>query len=107
MYTLCKVLIVLWTIFCILGLIGGLINISEIQPLTEAEETGVAIGTAIGVGFWLTLWFIPTVVLGVIGILVKPRDNNIQAYEQSTLCPECGKYYTGVPAYCPNCGKKT
>ncbi len=21
------------------------------------------------------------------------------------LCPYCGKYYNGIPSFCPNCGK--
>ena len=25
--------------------------------------------------------------------------------DKALLCASCGKYYTGSPAYCPNCGK--
>jgi hypothetical protein len=106
MYKVCKVLIVVWTVFCALGLIVGIINVSDIQTTNEFEEAGAIIGVALGVGFWLALWFFPTVGLGIIALLTKPKDRTIQVLDKPTLCPDCGKYYTGSPSYCPNCGKK-
>jgi len=106
MHKVCKVLIIIWTIFCGFGLILGLVSISSIQTADVFEEAGVAIGTGLGVGFWLALWFFPTVGLGIIGLLTKPKDRSIHILEKPTLCSDCGKYYTGSPMYCPNCGKK-
>lgn len=104
MYKICKALIIIWTIFCALGLIIGLINVSNIQPTNEWEEAGATIGTAFGVLFWLTLWFFPTVGLGIIALITKPKD--IKIVEKAKLCPNCGKYYNGNPSFCPNCGAK-
>jgi len=83
-----------------------LLYISLIPVASEFEEIGVAIGTIFGIGFILTLWFIPTVILGIIALITKPEKISTSFKEKFTLHPDCGKYYTGSPEYCPNCGKK-
>jgi hypothetical protein len=106
MYKLCKALIVIWSGFCGLGLIAGLGNVSSIQTTNQFEQAGANIGIALGVGYWITLWFLPTVALGIIALVTRPRTNYTQVLPKPTLCPHCGKYYAGFPAYCPNCGRQ-
>lgn len=106
MNKLSKVLMIFWTIFCGIGLISGLANVGDVKTTNEFEEAGAAIGTAIGMGFWLSLWFIPTAILGIIALITKPKDSHVQVLEKPTLCSYCGKYYSGQPSFCPNCGKE-
>jgi uncharacterized BrkB/YihY/UPF0761 family membrane protein len=108
MYKVIKFLIIGWTIFCLFGVIVGLIAVgSGPQPTTEAEKAGAAIGAALGLGFWAVVWFIPTVGLAVIALLVRPREleATVPAQAPATLCPECGKYFAGKQNFCPHCGK--
>ncbi len=110
MYRICKALMVTWTIICALGLLYSLGSIPEIETENEFEEAGAAIGTALGVGFWVALWFFPTVGMGVLALVTKPGPSNAPAASSlrpsPKLCPDCGKYYVGTPTYCPNCGGK-
>ncbi|MEN2984184.1 MAG: hypothetical protein ABDH25_04070 [Dictyoglomaceae bacterium] len=106
MYKVCKVLIILWTVFCAFGLLYGLYNVSNIEPTNEWEETGITIGITFGILFWFLLWFFPIAGLGIIALLTKPKDKEIKVVEKPKLCPHCGKYYTGNPYYCPFCGNK-
>lgn len=110
MYRLIKWSIYIWTAFCLLGLVTGIIAMSETPaPTSDAERAGAAIGTALGVGFWAVLWFIPTVGLGLIALLVRPRGEQSQGSGPgpATLCAACGKYYAGQQNFCPHCGKPT
>ncbi len=36
---------------------------------------------------------------------MKAPLQSTPSLEQPKLCSSCGKYYTGSPAFCPNCGK--
>lgn len=101
-YKLCKWGIIIWTIFCAIGVIAGIAEVSNISATGDAEKAGAAIGTAIGLGFWTLLWLIPTIGLGVIALVVKPSSN--KESQTANLCPTCGKYYSGSPKFCPNCG---
>lgn len=100
-YKLCKWSILIWTVFCIIGVIVGLAGVSNMTATNEAEKAGAAIGTALGLGFWAFLWLVPTVGIGVIALIAKPSRNKELT---SKLCPTCGKYYSGSPKFCPNCG---
>ncbi|MCS7202397.1 MAG: hypothetical protein NZ841_06455 [Dictyoglomus sp.] len=72
MYKVCKVLIILWTVFCAFGLLYGLYNVSNIEPTNEWEETGTTIGITFGILLWFLLWFFPIIVLSVGIRLVMP-----------------------------------
>ena len=107
MYKFIKWSIYIWTAFCLFGFISGLVGVSEMpQPTSDAERAGATIGTAIGLGFWALLWFVPTVGLAVIGLLVRPRAQQLEGTPAPPiLCPECGKYFAGKQNFCPYCGK--
>lgn len=105
MNKVCKVLILIWSGFCLIGLLVGLVNVGTIETTNSYEEAGANIGIAMGIGFWIMLWFFPTVAFALIGIATKSKEK-IQVLEKPKLCPHCGKYYTGSPKFCPNCGKE-
>ncbi|TEB11579.1 hypothetical protein Pmgp_01597 [Pelotomaculum propionicicum] len=60
-------------------------------------------GTALGLTFWGILWFFPTAGLGILALVTRPKEK--VALPETKLCGHCGKYFTGNPAYCPNCGE--
>lgn len=103
LYKLCKWGIVIWSIFCFIGVITGILSVSNTSVSSDAERAGAAIGTAIGLSFWAFLWFLPTVGLGVIALITRPSGN--KEAKSTKLCAKCGKYYSGSPKFCPNCGE--
>jgi len=105
MHKAAKVLMLLWTIFCVIGVIVGLANVSSTPQGDQYQQAGAAIGTALGLGFWAMIWFFPTVGLGIIALVTRPKERPVEVLEKPTLCPSCGKYYTGSPKHCPNCGQ--
>jgi ABC-type long-subunit fatty acid transport system fused permease/ATPase subunit len=106
MFKLLKVLILIWTLFCVVGYFYGVQNVSRSQSAGDIDESAANIGVAVGTGFWFFLWFFPTLILGVLALLAKPKATGSKAPDGSTLCPDCGKYYEGKPRYCPWCGSK-
>jgi hypothetical protein len=36
---------------------------------------------------------------------LKARESPNATVEVTHLCSDCGKYFAGYPAFCPNCGK--
>jgi hypothetical protein len=107
MFRLCKILILIWTVICVFGFLYGIHNVSQLQGTGEIDETAANIGAAFGMGFWFLLWFFPVLILAILALIFKPREKGISYSENSELCPDCGKYFTGTPKYCPNCGSKT
>jgi len=56
------------------------------------------------------LWLIGTLLLLIIflplWLFVRPQKSyGISVLGKAALCAHCGKYYEGVPAFCPNCGE--
>jgi hypothetical protein len=75
LYQLCLVLILVWTVLCLAGACYGMVNIaSQPVPTDPYAKAGHDVGTAIGLGLWAVVWVIPTIGLGVIGLLAKPRE---------------------------------
>ena len=106
MFKLCKILIVIWTIFCVLGFLFGMHSVSKLQVSGEIDDTAAGIGAVFGIGFWFFLWFFPTLILGVLALIFKPRNAKQSKSDKTELCPYCGKYHTGLPIYCPDCGAR-
>jgi hypothetical protein len=74
LYKTCLILILLWTIVCFIGACYGMVNIATMPNMTDPYvKTGRDVGTMIGLGVWAMMWVIPTMGLGIIGLLVKPR----------------------------------
>lgn len=85
MRTVCKVLIILWSIFCFVGLLTGLHNVAGLRDKSPFAELGIAFG----VMFWIILWFFPTVGLGVIGLLFRPESHKKSDKTTPRLCANC------------------
>jgi hypothetical protein len=69
LYKTCLVLILLWTIFCFAGACYGMVNLSNMPtPADSYAKAGRDVGAAIGMGVWATVWVIPTMGLGIIGL---------------------------------------
>lgn len=63
----------IWTIFMVISLIAGVINVSD-QAATIADEwesAGYAIGATLGVGMLVGLWFFVMIAALVIGLFIK------------------------------------
>lgn len=107
MYRLIKYSIIGWSIFCLYGVIAGMVSLGTgPRPTDEAGQAGAAIGAAIGLTMWAILWFVPVTGLGILALLIRPRSRNSSQSElaKPNLCADCGKYYVGSQNFCPNCG---
>lgn len=64
-----------WHVLCGLWIYGGIQNAAALTATytTEAQIAGAAIGTSLGVGFIVILWFIVTVFLGLCVLMTKPK----------------------------------
>ncbi len=107
-----KWLSIVWSIFCLIGVFVGMVNVSNLPTSNDQyAEAGTAIGTGCGFGIWLVIWLVvagPAIIIYFVSgkpDTVLNINNNI--VQNSELCIECGKYYTGKPKFCPHCGKKT
>jgi len=68
------------------------------DSIDRGRSAGSAMGWAIGT-FLLLILFLP------LHLITRPRKPQvISPLETPRLCPHCGKYHTGDPAFCPNCG---
>jgi hypothetical protein len=65
---------ILWNILMIVWLISGLASASQLAVHNAAEETGRAIGTAIGVWMIMVVWMVGSIILGILVLLSRPRD---------------------------------
>lgn len=69
---------------------------------SDARSRGKSFTVAVG-------WFLGTLFLMIfflpLWLIVRPKKypDTVPA-DKPKLCPHCGKYYEGVPAFCPNCG---
>jgi hypothetical protein len=98
LYGTIKILVALWSLFCLVGLYVGL-------NAPEAGKAGVPMFvSALNIGFWGMVWFVPTVGLGVIGLLLRPRTQIASGLPSlPVMCPECGKYHPTTERFCPHC----
>jgi hypothetical protein len=62
-----NLLMLLWA-FSALGVITDIAD----KPMSDAEATGAAIGTAIGFGLILTVWVFGDIILGLLTLLTRP-----------------------------------
>jgi hypothetical protein len=75
LYQLCLLCILIWTALCLVGACYGMVNIAQQPTPTDPyARIGHDIGTTLGLGLWAVIWVVPTVGLGVIGLLAKPRQ---------------------------------
>lgn len=113
MKRIAKWVVILWSIFCLIGVIYGMAKVGErMGDLTTApEQTGATLGMGCGMGVWVIFWIVvagPAMFIYLISGKKEQKKPDPQIIErESHLCTECGKYFEGNPSYCPNCGKPT
>ena len=68
-----KSFVLFWTVFMFVAGMSGMIAASNFvaEANSDAEQAGAAIGTAIGLGMIMSLWFIVIVGSLVIGLFLK------------------------------------
>lgn len=65
--------LVIWSGLCVLWLVTGLNNVSQMQTGNEYEAAGAAIGTGIGVTLIFMVWFFGFVVGSLIWLMSRPK----------------------------------
>ena len=65
--------LVIWSGLCVLWLVSGLANVSQITTSNEYEPAGAAIGTGIGVTLIFMVWFFGFVVGSLIWLMSRPK----------------------------------
>lgn len=102
-----KWVVILWSLFCLFGVVYGMINVSKELGDTK-NENAVAIGIGCGMGMWVGIW-LAIAGPGMFIYLIaenKEKKTVLPVQKESKLCPECRKYYEGNSNFCPHCGKK-
>ena len=61
----------LWTLMMIVAAIVLMMNVSEMDATSQAEQTGLAIGVALALGMWGFLWFAVLVGALVLGLFLR------------------------------------
>ncbi|HEX8342356.1 MAG TPA: hypothetical protein VF624_15740 [Tepidisphaeraceae bacterium] len=73
-HIVCLVLFWGWNLLMLFFVCGGVFNVaSGPRPQTEAEETGRAVGTMIGIGILLFFWVGGAVITGLFAMLTRPK----------------------------------
>jgi hypothetical protein len=68
--------IVVWTILMAVWVVAGAGAASDLPPAgSEAEQAGRAIGAGLGITLIIIIWFIGFIVLGLIWLMSRPKDN--------------------------------
>jgi hypothetical protein len=65
--------LVIWSGLCVLWLVTGLNNVSQISTTSEAEAAGAAIGTGIGVTLIFMIWFFGFIVGSLIWLMSRQK----------------------------------
>lgn len=104
-----KWVVIIWSLFCLFGVIYGMANVGKHFRNTNNEyEMASTIGAGCGMGMWVGIWLAiagpAMLIYAVTGN--KEKKAAIPMQRESKLCKECGKYYEGTQNFCPNCGKR-
>lgn len=105
-----KWVVILWSAFCLFGVIYGMANVGKELGNTknEYEDAGAAIGLGCGMGMWVGIWLAIAGPGMFIYLIAGNKEKKAipPVSKESKLCAQCGKYYEGSPNFCPHCGKK-
>jgi membrane protease subunit (stomatin/prohibitin family) len=110
MKSVAKWVLIIWSVFCLIGIIAGLANVGNTVGKTssDVETAGTAIGMGCGMGMLLVIWAaiaLPALVVYLVAGKKETVRVQVEQDRSSTLCAECGKYHAGRSQFCPNCGK--
>lgn len=97
--------VIVWSAICLFGLVTGMAEVGEMlnEPMDEYEEAGAGIGIGCGMFMWFIIWAVIAVPALVIWSVSGKKEND-KVQEKASLCSSCGKYFSGSPKFCPNCG---
>lgn len=68
-----KWLFILFNIFMIIWLIGGMQSANEVEVTTQLEKDAHAVGTFLGVGMLMTFWALGDIILGLFVLFTRPK----------------------------------
>ena len=77
--------------------------IVSIWVYSDAKKRGKSDGSAF---VWALGVFLLLIIFLPIWLLSRPRLPEEICAKNPQLCTHCGKYYEGLPLFCPNCGTK-
>jgi hydrogenase-4 membrane subunit HyfE len=112
MRNVAKWVLILWSLFCLVGVFVGMANVGSTIEKTsgEMERAGAGIGMGCAMAMWVGIWAaiaLPALIIYLVAGKKEPIRVSIEPEKQSTLCTSCGKYYAGKSRFCPNCGQPT
>ena len=133
MKTIAKWFLIIWSLFCLFGIIIGLLSVSEHtgRMKTDLERGATSIGIGCGMTLWFGLWIAlagPALIIYLVSgrkelvniNIITPRDTHSKwidtrlssmqnriTDEDISLCDNCNNpYLKGKDKYCTWCGKK-
>lgn len=75
MYKFLKWVIIIWTALFLFSIISSCFTtLSDRSVSVDSIGVGSIIGTALGFGIVFVIWFVPTAIMGVIALLIKPKQ---------------------------------
>jgi hypothetical protein len=106
MKTFAKWVAILWSLFCLFGLVSGLISAGQRISVysSEAQKIGAGIGISIGMGFWVIVWLAiagPALVIFLVSGTRQPAHDP-QEYGK---CPACAEIIRLDAKKCRFCGE--
>lgn len=68
--------LLIWTVLAVLWIVVGAGAAGDMPAAgSEAEAAGRAIGAGIGITFIIIIWFLGFIVLGLIWLMSRPKEN--------------------------------
>ena len=108
MKSVAKWITILWSLFCLFGVLFGIAEVGEElnQPMDEYEEVGTGLGIGCGMFIWFFVWAAIAGPAFMVWTMSGKKEAKEEVPKESSLCSGCGKYYEGTPKFCPNCGNE-
>ncbi len=110
----CKYIALLWTCFCIIGVVFGLASLGDlpIDSSNEYEAAGVAIGASIGLSIWFAAWLFVTLPAAIIFFITRktvvtlaPPEATNAVLAETRKCPYCAEIIKQEAIVCRFCQK--
>ena len=77
--------------------------ITSAWVFSDAKARGKSGGSAF---MWSLGTFLLLIIFLPLWLIVRPKlSSELTVIAKPKLCVHCGKYYEGIPSFCPNCGE--